>query len=613
MCGIAGIVTQTASRCRSALERMVSSLGHRGPDGSGIHIFPYCALGHTRLSIVDLATGDQPMLSPDGNVAIIFNGEIYGYCDIKRKLQDYQFQTTSDTEVIIALYHRHGRDLLQHLPGMFAFAIWDEHEQTLFAARDRFGEKPFYYTWGRNGEFLFASEIKALIESGLFKPKISEKALTHYLRHLYVHPHETIYSNVFVLPPAHCLSLKNGQLSVEKYWCLPLTKEPLSEHDAVAEFQRLFEQAVKRQLVADVPVGAFLSGGLDSSSVVAVASHSYLNLKTFSFGFGESINELPFAREIAQLYKTEHIELEDHCTDIADLLLLMAHVYDEPFADSSNIPMYLISQEARRHGKVVLTGDGGDELLAGYDFWYRKLWEIEQGNSPLANVISLLKFVSRSFSKCGLPRPDAWQHIIKGVELRKKHVSIAQAHLEQNVYFNDHELSRLRTNGATALPISVGEVEALTDTVDAALRMDLCNYMPGDILLKIDRASMAHGLELRAPFLDVDFASFCISLPSRLKITAQQDKWILRQCYSRAWTDAVRNRGKQGFGAPVSHWLKRDSVANLKSKVLSNPRHPLFSLISFDASRSFVAADNYQTWILLTLGLWLERGGEESL
>jgi len=609
MCGIAGIVAPEANSYRPALERMVAALRHRGPDGSGIHMFPGCALGHTRLSIVDLTTGEQPMLAADGTLAITFNGEIYGFREIRQQLEDYRFHTTSDTEVILALYQIYGKNFLQHLPGMFAFALWDEREQTLIAARDRFGEKPFYYAWGPRGEFLFASEIKALSASGLLKPKISRESLVHYLRYLYVHPHRTIYSNVFVLPPAHSLWLKGGQVSVEKYWELPVTREPLSVPEAVTEFRRLFEKAVERQLIADVPVGSFLSGGLDSSSVVAVASPAYPGLKTFSFGFRDSINELPFAREIAELYGTEHIELEDQQTDIAELLVEMARVYDEPFADSSNIPTYLISQAARRYGKVVITGDGGDELLAGYEGWYRPLWEMERSRAYPVRAIPLLQRATRLSSRMGLQSPNAWQQIIRGTERRKDFDSIMQMHSAQMQQFSDGELRQLGFNGeATA-----SEPAQFADNLDGVLREDLSNYMPGDILVKTDRASMAHGLELRTPYLDVDFASFCISLPSRLKMTPEQDKWILRRSYSESWTESIRGRKKCGFGAPVDQWLKRDSVVNLKARILDNPAHSLFTLLPFEATRPFVARDNYQTWILLTLGLWLESRAESSL
>jgi asparagine synthase (glutamine-hydrolysing) len=612
MCGIAGIAGTQTNRHQQAVESMVNALRHRGPDGAGLHTFPHCSLGHTRLSIVDLNTGDQPMLSSDGDVAITFNGEIYGYKDIKRSLSDYKFRTTSDTEVILALYERHGANLLAHLPGMFAFAIWDEREQALFAARDRFGEKPFYFAWGRQGEFLFASEIKSLIASELFTPKLDRAALAHYLRHLYVHPQQTIYSNVFVLPPAHRLTLIGGNLSIEPYWKLPASQECLSNQEAVEEFRRLFEKAVDRQLIADVPVGAFLSGGLDSSSVVAAASRTHPHLTTFSYGFPDAIDELPYAREIAQLYHTNHVELEDQDLDLAELIHTMADVYDEPFADSSNVPTYLISRAARRHGKVALTGDGGDELLAGYDFWYRPLWEMERDGSMSAGVAALLR-LSRSLSyRLNLPVPASWQSTGRGAELRAQHATIAEAHATQNFFFSDEEQRSLGMSNGHARHQDISEVSS-PDTLDAALRMDLLDYMPGDILVKTDRASMAHGLELRAPFLDVDFASFCISLPTRLKINAREDKVILRRAYGDSWTEAVRGRTKCGFGAPVSQWLKREGVVEVKERILNNPRHALFSLVPFEGTRPFVNRDNYQAWSLLTLGLWLEHGREGYL
>lgn len=610
MCGITGIVGPEVGRHSDRIERMVAALAHRGPDGAGSHSFPNCTLGHTHLAIVDLVTGDQPMLSPDKQVGITFNGEIYGYREIKASLKDHPFRTTSDTEVILALYRINGSDLLRRLPGMFAFALWDEREQTLFAARDRFGEKPFYYAWGRNGEFLFASEIKALLASGLFQPKLNQAALVHYLRRLYVHPRQTIYENVFALPPAHSLLLRNGKVRVEKYWDLPLPKEPVSEREAMEEFRRLLERSIERQLVADVPVGTFLSGGLDSSSVVAAASKTHSRLRTFSFGFPDGTNELPYAREIAALYKTEHTEIEDKQLDLVALIKEMAHVYDEPFADSSNIPMYLISRAARRHVKVVLTGDGGDELLGGYDYWYRSLWEMEESMSQSARLLRLLRASNRLLSRFHLHVPAKWERAARSSILNRHREAMTQAHREQNLYFSDDELSRLgfRANGK-----GTGDDKAgLRGGVDTALRMDLLDYMPGDILVKTDRASMAHGLELRAPFLDVDFASFCISLPSRLKITSQESKSILRRCYSQSWTESVRIRSKCGFGAPVVKWLERKEVADLKNKTLNNPNHILFSLIPFQGSRPFVESNTYQTWILLTLGIWLEGAGKEG-
>ena len=576
MCGITGIVGLEVGRHSTRIERMVAALGHRGPDGSGSYSFPSCTLGHTHLAIIDLVTGDQPMLSQDRQVGITFNGEIYGYREIKASLKEHQFRTTSDTEVILTLYQVYGCDLLRHLPGMFAFALWDEKEQILFAARDRFGEKPFYYAWGRNGEFLFASEIKSLLASGLFQPKLNQAALVHYLRRLYVHPRQTIYENVFTLPPAHSLLLRNGKLHVERYWELPLTKEPVSEPEAIEEFRRLLERSIDRQLVADVPVGTFLSGGLDSSSVVAAASKTHSRLRTFSFGFPDGTNELPYAKEIADLYKTEHTEIEDKQLDLVALIKEMAHVYDEPFADSSNIPMYLISRAARRHVKVVLTGDGGDELLGGYDYWYRSLWEMEQTILQSAPLLRLLRASNRLLKRFHLHVPAGWERAARSSTLNRHKEAMTQARLEQNIYFSDDELCRLGFRADTKG--TADDTAGQRGGVDSALRMDLLDYMPGDILVKTDRASMAHGLELRAPFLDVEFASFCISLPSRLKITDQESKSILRRSYSQAWTESVRARSKCGFGAPVVKWLERKGSRGSQGQDPKRPQAPTLLL-----------------------------------
>ena len=354
MCGIAGIIKSGAERYKRNVQRMVDSLKHRGPDGSGTYFYGNCGLGHTRLSVIDLKYGNQPMLSHNQKTAITFNGEIYGFRQIKDKLLDYPFGTKSDTEVILALYREYGEGLLHYLPGMFAFAIWDDLQQKLFCARDRFGEKPFYYSFGSDGEFIFASEIKALLATGLIEPIIDVDSIIHYLQRLYVNPYKTIYQNVHILPPAHTLSYQNKQLQIQPYWELPKTNSSIGISDATDRFRDLFDQAVKRQLVADVPVAMFVSGGLDSSTVLAVASKHQNKLRTFSFGFEGSISELPYAREVTNYYKTEHVELRDEHNDIGELLVKMQDVYDEPFADSSNIPTYLMCKLASQYGKVVL-------------------------------------------------------------------------------------------------------------------------------------------------------------------------------------------------------------------------------------------------------------------
>lgn len=598
MCGIAGIISTDIEEYQRQLDSMICALSHRGPDGSGRHFFKRCALGHTRLSIVDLETGGQPMLTPDKQLGITFNGEIYGFRDIKARISGYPFHTSSDTEVILALFRRYGEDMMPHLPGMFAFAIWDEARQRLFCARDRFGEKPFFYAFGKKGEFLFASEIKAILATGLIYPIVSRKAIAYYLRHLYVSPYETAYENVYVLPPAHSLTFIDGHLKIERYWNLPNADNNIDMPEAVERFKYLFDKAVNNYLVADVPVGAFLSGGLDSSTIVAAASRYKADLKTYSFGFEGGISELPYAREAANRFNTDHIELTEDKVDIRELLIKMQEVYDEPFADSSNIPTYLICKLARQYGKVVLTGDGGDELLAGYSYWYNNLYLMEHERKAGFWHYAVLSMAAKVLKKM--------RNRMIGQYYRRKYGTVSNAHKTQKRYFSDVEMDYLMIVNGQEVSYADTAFDK-TDTVDDALRMDILDYMPGDILAKTDRASMANGLELRSPFLDVDFASFCISLPSCLKLDAYNNKLILRKAYSDAWPDSVRTRGKQGFGAPVTQWLKQESVHALKQKYLNNPKNKVFEIISFDNSRRTVNKDDYKTWILLVLSLWMER------
>lgn len=605
MCGITGIVADNVQRYRSNLAAMTAALQHRGPDAQGTHMFAQCGLGHRRLSIVDLATGDQPMLARNGALGIIFNGEIYGYRAIRARCSGYAFQTTSDTEVILALYEEYGTDLAYHLPGMFAFAVWDDRAQQLVCARDRFGEKPFYYAYGTGGEFLFASEIKAILASGLVEGVLDRESVAHYLQRLHVHPQRTIYQNIHTLAPAHRLVYRHGQVTVERYWRLPETNIAIEMDEAAPEFSRLLDEAVARQLVADVPVGVFLSGGLDSSTIVAYAARHQARVKTFSFGFETSFSELPYAREVAAQYATEHVELSDTESDIGALLVDMQRVYDEPFADSSNIPTYLISKLARQHVKVVLTGDGGDELLAGYAGWYAALERMERLTQEQARFYGLLQWGLRVADRARVPVSPSLRTTLQAIQLHRRFDSIAAAHYHgQGTYFSADQIALL------GIVPDRGVREAAngyrTGTVDDALRMDIEHYMVGDILVKTDRASMASGLELRAPFLDVDFASFCISLPSRLKITRDADKVILRRVCAELWPPSIRNRPKLGFGAPVHDWLRRPAVKDLVNEYLQSPRRRIYDLLDFDACQPYVRENNYLTWILLVLSLWME-------
>jgi asparagine synthase (glutamine-hydrolyzing) len=357
MCGIAGIIAGNAENYKTVIIRMTDAIAHRGPDSSHHEFYENAALGHRRLSIIDLSeNGKQPMFSNTKNECIVLNGEIYGYQAIKNQYAEYPYRGSSDTEVILAMYQRKQEKLIHDLPGMFAFAIWDNENQQLFCARDRFGEKPFYYAIGKNNEFIFASEIKAILTSGLIQPKVNSEALSHYLQYGYVSSYQSIYSNIFTLPPAHQLIWKNGEITVSRYYSLPARDRKIGLSDAKEEFTYLLKNAVKKQLVADVEVGSFLSGGLDSSSIVALVAEFLPHQTTISFGYDHKDSELKFAKEIADKYKTRHIEIHEQKKDLATSLLTITPFLDEPFADRSCIPHFEICKSARKNLTVVLPG-----------------------------------------------------------------------------------------------------------------------------------------------------------------------------------------------------------------------------------------------------------------
>lgn len=600
MCGIAGIVAENAVEYLQTVKKMTDTIAHRGPDGDGHYVYGRCVLGHRRLSIVDLGGGHQPMFNHSKSIGIVFNGEIYGYKKLRNETQ-YNYQNDSDTELLIALYEQQGSAMMKSLPGMFAFSIWDEERQSIFCARDRFGEKPFYYAFGKNGELIYSSELKAILSTGLIEPELDKESLAHYLKHLYVHPQKTIYKNVFTLPPAHILEYSpiTKQLKIERYWQLPAINQNITLADATEQFTQLLDDAVKKQLVADVPVGAFLSGGLDSSTIVALASKYKEGIKTISFGFGDSINELPFAREIAKKYNTDHIELQQTEADIANLLLKMQDIYDEPFGDSSNIPTYLLSLLAKEHLTVILTGDAGDELLGGYGS-YKILLEMMEGNKTPQAIIPMVKFALKVSSKFGLGinnlKYDA-------AICNTKYNTLLAAHTQRYIYFDDKEIEMLGLTKVAKPKFSFFP----NNTPDDAMLADIEDYMPGDILVKTDRAAMASSVELRAPFLDIDFAEYCISLPYTLKVSSTKDKIILHEAMGQLWTESIRKRSKHGFGAPVNHWLQIPAVAKLKNEFLLDKNNPMYKVLEYEACAPYFNKNNYHTWILLTLAIWARK------
>ena len=605
MCGISLVIDPVGGRTDvSIVERMTAAIKHRGPDGASFESLNNCYMGHARLSIIDLDTGTQPMADSSNRYWIVFNGEIYNYRELRAELAKLgaRFATNSDTEVVIQSFIVWGDLCVDHLRGMFAFAIWDTLTNQLFAARDLFGEKPLYYAVTDDGRFLICSEIKGLLASGLLSPVINAESIDSYLTFGYISPDRTVYSGIETLPAGCWLRWNKKITALTRYWAPKFEERPITIEDATSEFRFLLERAVKRQMVSDVPIGAFLSGGLDSSTIVALMQQqSSGKIKTFSAGFGDQINELPYARAVANKFDTDHYELDFGSPDVAELLVQMSQIYDEPFADTSNIPTFLISKFARDHVKVVMGGDGGDETLGGY-WWYPPLAESEHIRGSwtkwlllriLAKVASAKSDIQRKAVATGWATryPDIWSRDIRA-----------------HVVFNESERRKLWENSDLYDRMySPGDRYKPCDSVNGLNRgmyFDQTFYLPGDILVKVDRAAMANGLETRSPFLDRDLVEFLQLLPPRLKVNKDETKVLLRMACSSLWPNELKNRNKQGFGAPSAHWLKRADVTSLSRRISGNNSY----LRELLPGTSFPSGDKqpYQSWILLVLGLWLE-------
>ncbi|HEY3083366.1 MAG TPA: asparagine synthase (glutamine-hydrolyzing) [Chloroflexota bacterium] len=613
MCGIAAIVANDPPP-EDAVAAMTASLAHRGPDACASVRLVGCDLGHRRLSVLDLATGDQPMTDHEQRYWIVFNGEIFNFRELRSELEGRgaRFRTQSDTEVLLQAYRQFGDETPGHLNGQFAFAIWDVQERRLFAARDRLGEKPLYWARTDHGDLLLASELKALLASGLVQPRLDPGAVDDYLALLYVPPDRTIYRNVQTVRPAHALSYRDGQLRQWRYWQPRYSVRPATDPvETVRQVRALIAQAVRRQMVADVPVGAFLSGGLDSTTIVALMTEQTDHrVKTFSVGFGGLIDELPYARAVAETYRTEHHEIQMEIP-VGEMLERMVEVYDEPLADSSNIPTYLVAQYASQRVKVALAGDGGDELFGGYD-WYSWLFD-GHGGAPAAEAAlwQLAALGARTLARVGAPL-DPWAsraaHRYWLARSRHRYPDLWERHvaLTTGLLADRSALWGGRPpEGTFASLAGVYRPDETVVGLDRATDFDLRSYLPGDILVKVDRAAMAHGLESRAPFLDVDLVEFVLGLPWQERFRDGKLKHLLRASCADLWPESVRGRGKMGFGAPIRHWLERPDVRRRLDRVTSSGS-PLVDLLP-GVRRALPTLGHQSTWTVLCLGLWLER------
>ncbi len=585
MCGICGIVDNRRDRIvgEEAISGMCRELRHRGPDDSGIYLnngTPSVGLGHRRLSIIDLSqAGHQPMTNEDGSVRLVFNGEIYNYKELKVELEKrgHIFRSDSDTEVMVHLYETYGKECVRHLRGMFAFAVWDEKKKILLLGRDRVGKKPLLYY--RAGDiFCFASEFSSILASGLIKKDINLKAVNYYMNFGYVPAPSTIYTGVFKLPPAHTLVLEGGDIRLERYWRLDYSpKIDISEQEASEETLRLLEEAVRIRLYSDVPLGAFLSGGIDSSAVVGLMSRvSGAKVKTFSIGFEESgYNELKYARMIARQFSTEHHEFIVK-PNALEVLPMLVERYGEPYADSSCIPTYYVSRETKRFVTVALNGDGGDEAFGGYERYQAMLISenlqklpayLRKMISGLAGILpdsvdqkDTLRRLKRFLGSAGLPRGERylrWAGILGEVR--------------PDDLYSEEFLKEARLGDPLSILEPYLNCPGRSDLLDRLLSADTSTYLPDDLLVKVDIASMANSLEARSPFLDHKLIEFAAKLPSDLKIRGAAKKYILRKAVKGLLPEENINRRKMGFGMPVGQWFRGELKTFLFDTVLSGP------------------------------------------
>lgn len=582
MCGIAGIFDIKGLRGpdRTVLEAMNHSQFHRGPDEGGVHIEPGVGLAHRRLSIIDLASGQQPMFSDDGKLCVVFNGEIYNFRELSKELsaRGYLFKTHCDTEVILYAWREWGPDCVDHFRGMFAFALYDQQQQSLFLARDRFGIKPVFYALLPDQQFIFGSELKVLKAHPDLPRKLEPRAVEDYFALGYIPEPKTIYQHVYKLRPGHTLLLKRGKVMPEQkqYW--DISFKPVSvgtEAESQEELLARVREAVQVRLVADVPLGAFLSGGVDSSAVVAMMAQLQEDpVNTCAIGFKvKQFNETEYASKVAQRYQTNHVE---HLVDSDDFDLLdeLAALYDEPYADSSAIPTYRVCQLARQRVKVALSGDGGDEMFAGYRR-YRGQMNEERLRSvlPLWLRRPLFGTLARIYPKADwAPRvfraKATFQALARdSVQGYLHSVSICSDE-QRSAMFSPSLKRELQGYSVASVFAEHASNSPTQDPLSLIQYLDMKTYLVGDILTKVDRASMAHALEVRVPLLDHPLAEWVSGLPTDLKLRGREGKYILKKSFEPLLPNDVLYRPKMGFGVPLANWFRGPLKERLRRDLL---------------------------------------------
>jgi asparagine synthase (glutamine-hydrolysing) len=622
MCGITGKLhlDPTHPVDEALIHRMNSVLVHRGPDDEGIWIDGPIGLGQRRLAIIDLSpTGHQPMSNEDGTVWITHNGEIYNHLELRADLErcGHRYRGTSDTETILHLYEEYGRAFVRYLRGMFAFAIWDSRRCRLLLVRDRFGKKPLLYAETADG-LTFASEIKALLQDPTISRDVDEVALHHYLTYGYVPAPQTAFRQIRKLPPASTLLWEDGRISVERYWTLSYTpKLEIGEEEAAEQLLALLRQVTRLRLMSEVPLGAFLSGGIDSSAIVALMAEAMGEpVKTFSIGFDDpTFDELHYARQVAEQYATDHHEFTV-TPDALAVLPELVWAYGEPYADSSALPTYYVARETRRYVTVALNGDGGDEAFAGYERYLATRLATRYEQVPRWLREGIVAPLARRLPE-STGRKDFFRRLKRFVlamgdspERRYARWIILLDNADKERLYTPEFRTRMAEVDSLALLEQAYAAADSPDFVERTQFVDVHTYLPDDLLVKVDVAAMIHALEGRSPFLDHELAEFAARLPVDYKLRGRTSKYILKRALRDHLPASILYRDKQGFGMPVGRWFRRE-LRPVAYDVLLDPRTLQRGILDGDAVRALLdehvsglVNHGYRIWELLFLELW---------
>lgn len=610
MCGIAGFIDTEMSqeKAEQLIDRMSQIIRHRGPDEQGTWAGDGIALGMRRLSIIDVPGGHQPIFNEDKSMLIVFNGEIYNYQELMHDLEarGHKFETVCDTEVIIHAYEEYGDDCVKYLRGMFGFAIWDRNRRRLFMARDRFGKRPFNYYWDGK-RLIFGSEIKSILEADVPR-EVNPIALDEYLVYRYVPAPNTIFKGIMKLPAAHTMVYENGQISLHQYW--DLSFEPTCNDDeetAVARIREMVQDAIKCRLMSEVPLGAFLSGGTDSSIIVGYMSQMVSEpVKTFSIGFDEDdFSELPYARRIAEHFKTDHHEFVVR-PDLVSVLPQLVWAYDEPFGDASMLPTYYVAKLAREHVAVALSGDGGDEIFGGYTHYIR-----EMGISRIPWAARQVLGLGSMLMPDGMRGKRRLRNINNDLSLRYVQGTMLFPVGTRERMYQPEFFAGLRNHSPYARQADQFKAVKHLDVTAQMQYVDSRNYLVDDIMIKVDKACMFNSLEARAPMMDQYLAEYVASLPPSLRFRDGTLKYLMKKAFADLVPDNILNRKKQGFSAPLAHWMRKDLASFARETLESKQAQqrgifdPQFVNQLLESHKKSTLVNHSQAiWAMLTLELW---------